>query len=328
MQTPKNRYIFGPVLSRRLGRSLGIDVVPMKTCTFNCIYCQLGHTTQQTIERKEYVPAAEVMAELAAFLESGGQADYLTFSGSGEPTLHSKLGEMIAQTKRMSKIPVAVLTCGALMFDPQVRKELALADVVLPSLDAVSAATFRAINRPHGKLRLAEIINGLERFRKQYRGQLWLEIMFVKGVNDNPAEIAWLQKAIAGIKPDKVHLNTVVRPPAESEVQALTDAELRELAAAFGPQAEVIALRPGIPKLPSGDHLISEVVDLIARHPATFEEITEYVNCKHEIVWLVLNSLIETGAVEARNHHGKKFYVAASYIAPGFADHQIARQRF
>lgn len=311
--SPKHRYLFGPVRSRRLGLSLGIDVVPMKTCTFNCIYCQLGRTTYQTIERDEYVPAAEVMTELTAFLASDGKADYLTFSGSGEPTLHSKLGEMIAQTKKMSTIPVAVLTCGSLLFDPQVRRELALADVVLPSLDAVTPATFRAINRPHGKLRLAEIINGLKRFRKIYRGQIWLEIMFIKGVNDTAEEIVGLRKAVAEIKPDKIHLNTAVRPPAESEVLALTDAELHAAATALGPPAEVIAQKPTISKLPAGDNLMSQVMNMIARHPATLEEIAASVNCRHELIWLVLNALIEAGAAEARSHQGKKFYTAASH---------------
>ncbi|MDZ7344220.1 MAG: radical SAM protein [candidate division KSB1 bacterium] len=314
MATAQNyRYLFGPVRSRRLGLSLGIDVVPMKTCTFNCIYCQLGRTTYQTIEREEYVPTAAVMDELTTFLASGGKVDYLTFSGSGEPTLHSKLGEMIAQTKKMSTRPVAVLTCGSLLFDPQVRRELAQADLVLPSLDAASPKTFRDINRPHGRLSLARIIDGLKRFRKEYGGQIWLEIMLVKGVNDDAEEITWLRKTVKEIKPDKVHLNTVVRPPAESEVEALTEAELQALAPAFDPPAEVIAHKSGIAKLPGGDPLLSDVVNMIARHPATLEEIAESVNCNHELVWLALNALIEAGAAETRTHQDKKFYTATSY---------------
>jgi wyosine [tRNA(Phe)-imidazoG37] synthetase (radical SAM superfamily) len=304
------RHLFGPVHSRRLGLSLGIDVVPMKTCTFNCIFCQLGRTTFETIQRAEYVPMAEVIAELAAFLENDGKADYLTFSGSGEPTLHSRLGEMIAQTKRLSQIPVAVLTCGALMFDPQVRRELLSADVILPSLSGVSRDIFDTINRPHGKLRAAEIIAGLKRFRREYHGQIWLEIMFVKGINDDAREISQLRQAITEIQPDKVHLNTVVRPPAEGEVRALSAMELQALQLALGPPAEIIAERPSLRKTPAEDHVMAEVVELLARHPATFEEIAEYVIGERKSIAPVLQALAENGVIEVREHEGKRFYAA------------------
>jgi wyosine [tRNA(Phe)-imidazoG37] synthetase (radical SAM superfamily) len=308
--TPQHCYLFGPVHSRRLGLSLGIDVVPMKTCTFNCIYCQLGRTTHQTVQRDEYVPATEVMAELQAYLQNGGAADYLTFSGSGEPTLHSKLGEMILQAQKMSKIPVAVLTCGALLFDPQVRQELLPADVVLPSLNAAFAKTFRLINRPHGQLQFAEIFDGLRRFRREYRGKIWLEIMLVKGINDNANEIAALRTAIGEIKPDKVHLNTVVRPPAETEAKALTAAELRAIQNMLGPPAEVIAERADISKPLSEKYLMNEIVELLARHPVTFEEIAARVGNKPEVIESTLKTLIETGGVEMRWHEGKKFFIA------------------
>jgi len=304
----ENRHIFGPVHSRRLGNSLGIDLVPAKTCTFNCIFCQLGHTSQQTIERKEYVPAAEVMAELEAYLENGGKADYITFSGSGEPTLHSKIGEMIAQTKQMTEIPVAVLTCGALLYDPQVRRELAPADVVLPSLSTVSPETFHALNRPHGRLHLDEIIAGMKRFRQEYAGKIWLEVMLVKGLNDSAQEMARLREVITEIKPDKVHLNTVVRPPAETDIKPLAEAELRELQATLGSNVEIIAERPEMPAPSVGHLMVHDLMQLLARHPATLSEISESLNCKHEIIWLVVSALMESGVVEEREHQGKKFY--------------------
>lgn len=309
--TQEHRYLFGPVHSRRLGLSLGIDVVPMKTCTFNCIYCQLGHTSHQTLKRDEYVPAAEVMAELQTYLQNGGTADYLTFSGSGEPTLHSMLGEMIAQTKQMSKIPVAVLTCGALLFDPRVRQELRLADVVLPSLNAAFAKTFRLINRPHGQLQFPEIFAGLRRFRREYRGKIWLEIMLVKGINDNANEIAALRTAIAEIKPDKVHLNTVVRPPSEIEAKSLTETELRAIQNALGPPAEVIAEHATVSQSPPEKYGVNEMVDLLARHPVTFEEIVAQLDNDPEIIESTLKTLLETGTIEMRHHQGKKFYVVA-----------------
>jgi len=308
----KPKYLFGPVHSRRLGLSLGIDVVPMKTCTYSCIFCQLGRTMRQTITRKEYVPAAGVMKELAEYLEQGGTADYLTFSGSGEPTLHNKLGKMIAQAKQISTIPVAVLTCGALLFDSQIRMELAQADVVLPSLNAISPDTFRLINRPHGKLPIAWIIEGLTKFRREYNGQLWLEIMLVKGMNDHPEEIAALRATIAEIKPEKVHLNTVVRPPAETGAAALSDAELRAIAAELGPLAEVIAESPVASKSPAQHRLHPELVDLIARHPATLEQIVECLHDQPEQIQFALDSLVAARRIQMRHHQGKHYYTAAS----------------
>lgn len=313
MTTPQEyHYLFGPVHSRRLGLSLGIDVVPLKTCTFNCIYCQLGHTTQQTLKRDEYVAAAEVMAELQAYLQNGGAADYLTFSGSGEPTLHSKLGEMIAQTKQMSKIPVAVLTCGALLSVPQVRKELLGADVVLPSLNSASAKTFQLINRPHGGLNLNEIFDGLRRFRREYRGKIWLEVMLVKGLNDNANEIAALRTAITEIKPNKVHLNTVIRPPAETEAKSLTEAELRAIRNVLGPPAEVIAEYHAASPAPVQDHVLNEVVELLGRHPATLTQMAEYANIEHARIEAMLAALVATGQVTIYQHQNQTFYRATA----------------
>lgn len=310
----ERKYLFGPVPSRRLGRSLGIDVVPRKTCTYNCIYCQLGPTTFQTLQREEYVPVAEIMSEVKNFLAEGGAADYLTFSGSGEPTLHSKLGEMITQTKRLTKIPIAVLTCGALMADAQVRADLAQADVVLPSLDAALPKTFHDLNRPHGKLCLAEIVNGFKLFRAEYRGQIWLEIMFVKNVNDGAEDLALLRQAVAEIAPDKVQLNTVVRPPADATAQPLSAAELEAIATFLGPTAEVIATQTRASGYEREQNLVPQLLTTLAQHPLTLPEIGGYMQCKQEVVWWLLQALIEEGVVEVRQHFGKKFYVAPNAV--------------
>lgn len=306
------QHLFGPVPSRRLGRSLGIDVVPKKTCTYNCIYCQLGPTTFQTLQREEYMRVEEVLAELSEYLASGGTADYITFSGSGEPTLNNKLGEMIAQTKQLTRIPVAVLTCGALLNEAHVRADLARADVVLPSLDAALPKTFHTLNRPHGKLHLAEVIAGLKKFRQEYSGQIWLEIMLVKGLNDGQEEIALLREAIAEIAPDKVQLNTVTRPPAESEARALSEAELQAIATALGGHAEAIAAMPATANYSEEQALVPQLLALLAQHPLTLTEIGEYLQCKHEIIWWLLHALIEEGVVQVRPHLGKKFYVVAA----------------
>ena len=180
--------IFGPVPSRRLGFSLGVDTIPFKTCSLDCIYCQLGRTTNKTIERKEYIAGENILREIEEILKRKKKIDYITFSGSGEPTLNSRMEEMITQIKRLTSIPVAILTNGTLLYQPRMREELMEADLVIPSLDAVSEEVFEKINRPHHKLKINEVIKGINTFSQEFRGKIWLEIMLVKGVNDFPGE--------------------------------------------------------------------------------------------------------------------------------------------
>ncbi len=167
-------YIFGPVPSRRLGRSLGVDLVPFKTCSYDCIYCQLGRTTNQTVERREWVPLDAVLAELRGKLAS--QPDYITLSGSGEPTLYSRLDELIDGIRAMTEVPIAVLTNGSLLWQPEVRSKLLRAHLVIPSLDAGDERTFQAIDRPHGTISFKRMLWGLIDFRREYQGQYWLEV--------------------------------------------------------------------------------------------------------------------------------------------------------
>jgi len=169
-------YVYGPVPSWRLGRSLGVDVIPFKICSFNCIYCETGRTTDLTVERKKYVSKAPVIEELKAFLSKRKNIDYITFSGSGEPTLNSKIGGMISEVKKLTDIPVAILTNSSLFSREEVRRELREADVVLPSLDVVSQSLFESLNRPHPSLKIEEIIDGLIEFRKEFKNKIWLEV--------------------------------------------------------------------------------------------------------------------------------------------------------
>ena len=143
-------YVFGPVISRRLGRSLGIDPIPGKTCNWNCVYCQLGRTTPLVNERAEYTPADEIVAQVARAVESTGidNIEWITFAGSGEPTLHTRLGWMIRQTQSSINLPIAILTNGSLLYLPEVREAIVTADAVSPNLDAGSEELFRKINRP------------------------------------------------------------------------------------------------------------------------------------------------------------------------------------
>ena len=189
----KRKYVYGPVPSRRLGRSLGVDLVPFKTCPFDCVYCQLGRTTRHTARRDDYVDADEVLAELREVLAGGVQADYVTLSGSGEPTLHRQLGRIIAGIKDLTSIPLAVLTNAALLSDPEVRRALLRADLIVPSLDAGEAETFARVNRPCPEVTFESVVAGLEALRREYHGTIRLEVLLVEGLNDGDGQIAALK---------------------------------------------------------------------------------------------------------------------------------------
>ena len=241
MADEKYRHLFGPVESRRLGRSLGVDVVPLKICTFNCLYCQLGVTQEPTLERKEYVPVVEVLAELEKWLEEGGEADYLTFSGSGEPTLHSGLGRLLEAIKELkSKAKLAVITNGSLLFRSEVRDELAAADLVMPSLDAADAETYRKLNRPAEHVSFEQHLEGLRDFSLAFKGELWLEVLFVAGVNDSDEHVTKLAGLLETIRHDKLQLNTVSRPPTES-VKRVSHERMEKIRKRLGDKAEVIS---------------------------------------------------------------------------------------
>lgn len=229
-------FIFGPVNSRRLGISLGIDLLPAKICNFNCIYCEIGPTTSFTAQRGEYTPTAEVIAEIDAFCADPAalaRLDVLTITASGEPTLHSGLGEIIAHIKKKIAKPVAVLSNGSLFHLAEVRRELAAADIVIPSLDSALEESFRRINRPTKECRLPTLIDGISRFCREFKGRCWLEILLAKGINDQPADLAALAEAVARIQPERVQLNTVARPPLESFALPLSPGEMRAAAAYF-----------------------------------------------------------------------------------------------
>jgi len=230
----EKKYLYGPVPSRRLGYSLGVDIVPIKACTLDCIYCQLGRTANKTIERRDYVPGEAVLAELKEKLAEGLTADFITISGSGEPTLNSQLGELIDGIKKITDIPVAILTNGTLLHRQDVRADCARADVVVPSLDAADEQTFQKVNRPHRDISIEKLISGLQTFRNEFAGRIWLEVFFVEDFNTDAEQIAKIKNAIEQIRPDKVQLNTAVRPTAEPGVKRLDAKKLRAIAAQLG----------------------------------------------------------------------------------------------
>jgi len=233
--------LYGPVPSRRLGLSCGIDIVPFKVCTLDCIYCQLGKTALTTIERKEYTPVESVLTELKEALAEGLQADYITIAGSGEPTLNSRLGELIDGLKNLTNIPVAVLTNGTLFYREDVRVDCSRADVIMPSLDAGDEHTFQRINRPNSVISIEKLISGLCALRNEFTGQIWLEVFLIEGINTGAEQIAKIKEAIELINPDKIHLNTAVRPTADPNIKKLSAEKLREIADRLGPKCEVVA---------------------------------------------------------------------------------------
>ncbi len=237
------KHLFGPVPSRRLGMSLGIDLIPKKVCSLNCVYCEVGKTTNLTTERLEYVKYNSVITELEKFMSNNPKIDYFTFSGSGEPTLNSKIGAILKFIKKKHPIiKTAILTNGTLLYDKNLRKELMDADVILPSLDAASKEVFLKINRPSKKLTIESHIQGLVDLRKEYKGEIWLEILFLKGYNDPKKELTLMKEAILKIKPDSIQLNTLDRPGTRQDLIPLTKMELQEISDYWKlPNVEIIA---------------------------------------------------------------------------------------
>ncbi len=301
-------FIYGPVPSRRLGYSLGIDILPYKTCSLDCIYCQLGTTPKKTVERKKYFSIKEILAGIKKAIETGHHIDYITFSGSGEPTLNKIIGELITNIKAFTDIPVAVLTNSTLLSQEEVRQDLKKADLVVPSLDAASQDVFLQINRPHPKLELKEILSGLIEFRKQYNGKIWLEILFVKNVNDSHTHLLKLKKVIEKIRPDKIHLNTVVRPPAEITAQPISRSRLEEIQKFLGDKAEIIAEFQGGDQPPYQENIASQILDMVKRRPVTLEDISSSLGKHRNAVLKELNSLLQENKIKIVIYKNLKYY--------------------
>jgi wyosine [tRNA(Phe)-imidazoG37] synthetase (radical SAM superfamily) len=303
------RYLYGPVPSRRLGKSLGIDLVPHKVCTYDCIYCQIGKTSKRTLLRKEYIPKEEVLEEVKAFLSKGSPAiDHFSLSGSGEPTLHSQIRLIIGGIKELSSIPVAVITNGSLLYKGEVRNDLLLADIVLPSLDGVSSEIFKKINRPNPRLSVEKVIEGLIEFRKVYKGQIWLEILFCKGVNDTPGELQRMKEVVDRVQPDLVHLNTVVRPPSEDWVKPLSQKEMENIRAFFGKKASIISEfdRHLLP-VPDRD-LAVEILRILRRRPLSLTDLSEGMGISEKELEKHIEPLVKKGKIRSHLFGNSIYY--------------------
>ncbi len=303
--------IYGPVPSWRLGRSLGVDIIPFKTCSFNCIYCETGRTTDLTVKRKEYVSVASVIEELKTYLAKREKIiDYITISGSGEPTLNSKIGEIIDEIRKFTDIPVAILTNSSLLNREEVRREIKNADVVLPSLDAVSQSLFESINRPHHSINIKEIIDGLIKFRKEFKNRIWLEVLLVRGVNDSPEDIRKLGKVIEKIGPDKVQLNTVVRPPAEEEVFALSQKELCSIKKKLPGKVEAVRKIGKVLKGKLVGKMETDIKNLLRRRPCTLSDISYALKVDPKEVIENLTILEKHAEIKSELHNRKRYYIS------------------
>jgi len=301
------KYLFGPVPSRRLGRSLGVDLIPFKTCTMDCTYCQLGGTTCETAERGDYVPMQDVLAELERWKATDGQADHITLAGSGEPTLHSHFGEVLRWVKENTDIPSVLLTNGSLLHLPEVRAAAALADKVKVTLSAWDEASFRQIHRPAQGVTFDLLVEGERAFRKEYTGELSVEVFIVEGMNSSIAAAQKIAAIVESVNPDRIDLNTAVRPPSDSGVQASSPTQLAELAKVFGSKAEVTA---SFKKQGSQSLEVSEeaLLGLIKRHPASAEQLSCDFDAPTEAISQALEAMVAAGKLSAETRDGETYY--------------------
>ena len=307
MAVDGTRFIYGPVPSRRLGASLGADLVPYKTCDYDCVYCQLGRTTDKTARRDSYVPAGIILEQLERKLERIPTPDFITMSGSGEPTLNSGLGEVIQGVKRMSNVPVAVLTNGSLLGDPDVFAACLSADLVVPSLDAGDEEAFQAINRPCEGVTLSEVVDGLCSFKERFDGAIWLEVFLLEGINSSEEHLEKICALVKRIGPDKVQLNTVARPPAEPFARPVA-LEVLETAKLLLGEHAVIIEHPLGARPRGGQATGKEILDLVARRPCTVEDVSRALRLHPNEVSKVLAELFEDGLLEYRDLEGTTYY--------------------
>ncbi len=304
------QHVFGPVPSRRLGYSLGVDIIPPKYCTFDCVYCQVGRTTHVQTARESFYDPDAVIGQVLEKVSRGGTVDVITFSGSGEPTLNSDLGLMIREMKKRTHIPVAVITNGSLLSLKEVREEIMQADIILPSLDAASQNIFERINRPHRSVRINTIVEGLQAFRKEFAGEIWLEIMLIKNMNDDPQELKRMAGIVSSLHMDRVQLNTVTRPPSEPSAMRLSDSELRNICRMFGPACEIISTFEKTADIHVDTSEASLIRETLKRRPLTLDDIVRITGMSHFDAKTRLGILEKEGLVKTAVVNDELYYVS------------------
>ncbi|NOZ23844.1 MAG: radical SAM protein [Planctomycetes bacterium] len=306
-------HVFGPVPSRRLGISLGVDVVPDRTCVFDCIYCQAGRTLTHTARRRAFFDTALILKQVRTALRKKRKLDYITFSGSGEPTLASNIGEVIRGIKMLTDTPVAVITNSSLMSRKTLQRDLLPADLLVPSLDAARQGTLRKINRPVEGIAVKDIIRGLIKFNEKFTGQMWLEIMLARGINDSPADVKALNKAIARIRPDRVQLNTVYRPPCEKYAKPIPDRAMGRIARQLAEGVPIEIIAPFKGKMDT--HMVAtreEVEALLKRRSCTIEDIAVSLGINKAEAIKHAEFLAATGKAQTLHHQSQLYYFVPS----------------
>ena len=305
------KHLFGPVPSRRLGMSLGVDLVPHKVCTLNCVYCECGATTNLTTERKEYVSYDEIISELQDFFKNNSKPDYITFSGAGEPTLNINIGKVIDFIKsNYPETPVAVLTNGSLLSNKQVQNELLVADLILPSLDAATDIALKKIDRPSSSLKVQDYINGLIDFSSQFKGIIWLEIMILPGFNDDIKNLELLKEAILKINPEKVQLNTLDRPGVIDGIRAATRIELQNIIDLWNIDNVEIIASSAIRKDNKSFRKDTEnaIIETISRRPCTLEDLEKILGLHVNEINKYLDVLDSDNKIETYRQERGIFY--------------------
>jgi wyosine [tRNA(Phe)-imidazoG37] synthetase (radical SAM superfamily) len=300
---------YGPVPSRRFGRSLGVDIVPFKTCTYDCVYCQLGRTTSKTVQREHFISVRDIIQEVDQVLKTGCKPDFITIAGSGEPTLNADLGAIITSIKQLTDIKVVVLTNGSLLWSLDVQKDCLKADIIAPSLDAGSDTVFNLVNRPHQDIQLPGVIQGLIDFRSVYRGEIWLEVFLLEGMNDHPDEIERIKDHIQLIRPSKVQLNTAVRPTEYSKSRRLSPTKLSVVAALMGDNTEVIPEKPDLVNTMDIRSDEERVLGLLRLRPCTVEDVTVGLSLHRNAAIKYISDLEKSGKIQCEEHNGSTFYL-------------------
>jgi wyosine [tRNA(Phe)-imidazoG37] synthetase (radical SAM superfamily) len=312
-------FVFGPLPSRRLGQSLGVDPLPLKTCNWNCTYCQLGRTVPLSHERREFFPREAILREVREVLagHEPGAIDWITLVGSGETTLHSGLGWLVRQIKTLTTIPVAVITNGSLLHLPEVRRDLLDADAVLSSLDAGNAQLYRKVNRPWPDLTFELLLQGLTDFRREFPGRLWIEVMLMKGINDGEEALLEIARILAGIQPDQVHISLPSRPPAEPEVALPDEEAIRRAEAILGVRARAVRPSGGSFDLSGSEDVSDAVLAIIGRHPMAEQELrTALERWSPGQVEEALRRLYAGGGAQVVERFGERFWSASACRYP------------
>lgn len=308
------RYVYGPVPSRRLGRSLGIDLVPFKTCTYDCIYCQLGRTTDQTLDRKPYVTTEMILTELKRKLSEKNFPNYISLAGSGEPTLNSDIGKLIRKIKDLTDIPVTVLTNGSLLWKREVQEDLMAANLVLPSLDAGDERWFHYVDRPHQDIVFERMVEGIAEFTHRFPGEVRLEVLLLGGVTGVPTEVKKIAELARRIDPARIQLNTVSRPPAEDFAYPLSIDKMLALQNLFSGRVDILSEdNPAGSPVPLPSNSSDEdILALLQRRPCSSTDIANGLGAHVIDVLKHLNLLLEAGKVKTIVSAGRRLYTVTS----------------